>query len=87
MYTQDGKPVTPPMGRRNPEVSRLEFDKLLQKVEALEAIVANIKPEEKSDAPDDIEALKAEAIALGIEIKGTWGAARIKRAIDKRKAE
>lgn len=89
MYVQDGKPVVPPMGRRNPDVSRLEFDKLLQRFEQLEAIVLtkNEDKKEPAETAEDIEALKAEAIELGIEVKGNWGAKRIKQAIEDAKAE
>lgn len=85
MYMHDGKPVVPPTGRRNPDVNKLEFDKLLQRVEKLESIVFAM-PEKEQPIQDDIEALKNEAMSLGIEAKGNWGAKRIKQAIDEKKS-
>lgn len=85
MYIHDGKPILPPVGRRNPDVNKLEFDKLLQRVELLESIVY-AKPDKELPIQDDIEALKAEAISLGIEVKGNWGAKKIKTSIDELKS-
>lgn len=83
MYTHDGKPVVPPMGRRNTEVNRFEFEKLMQRVDKLEALLMK----EPVEQIEDIDALKNEAAELGIEVKGNWGAKRIKKAIEDAKAE
>ncbi len=84
MYTQDGKPIIPPMGRRKNEPTRVEFEQLLARVEALESAKAELINEPEI-IPDDIEALKAEAESLGIEVKGNWGIKKIKAAIEEKR--
>lgn len=42
---------------------------------------------EASDTPVDIEALKAEAIALGIVVKDNWGVKALTKHIENKKAE
>lgn len=44
MYMHEGKPIEVPYGRRNVNVTKLEFQALLERVEALEAIVNEDKP-------------------------------------------
>jgi len=85
MYMQDGKPIPIPMGRKNPGISRLEFDLLLTRVSELEKKLA--EKAEKAEPDDDIEALKSEALELGIDVKGTWGAKKIKTAIAEKRGE
>lgn len=85
MYIVDGKPVMPDYGRKNPGISRLEYEQLKQDVSAIRAELEALK--KPVDVIEDIEELKAEAIELGIEVKGNWGAKRIKQAIDDAKAE
>lgn len=89
MYMQDGKPIDIPIGRRNPTITRMEFEQLSARVSELEKKIAE-KPETEPavDEPkDDLDALKAEAAELGIEIKGNWGAKKIKAAIAEKRGE
>lgn len=82
MYVVDGKPVMPDYGRKNPGISRLEFENLKADIAALRADIDALK----NPVDDDLELLKLEATELGIEVKGNWGANRIKKAIEDAKA-
>lgn len=84
MYMVDGKPVQPDYGRKNPGISRLEFENLKANIAALKAEIDGLKLPASVDA--DVAALKAEAEALGIEVKGNCGANRITKAIEDAKA-
>ena len=82
MYVVDGKPVVPDYGRKNPGISRLEFENLKADIAAIRADIDALK----NPVDDDLELLKIEATELGIEVKGNWGANRIKKAIEDAKA-
>jgi len=87
MYMQDGKKVVPDYGRRNPGVNRQDFEALKTDFIKLRNEFEALKAEAEPKAVDvDIEALKAEAIVLGIEVKGTWGAKKLASAIEDAKA-
>lgn len=97
MYKLDGKPIVPDYGRKNPGINRQEFEalktdviKLRDELEALKAekpVSVSIGETEQIPADFYLEALKGEAISLGIDIKGNWGEKRIAQAIEDAKKE
>lgn len=82
MYMENGKPIIPNPGRKNPGISRLEFEQLKQDIATLYDQIDALK----NPVNDDLELLKLEATELGIDVKGNWGANRIKKAIEDAKA-
>lgn len=45
-----------------------------------------VEDDQPADHPDDIDALRAEAEGLGIDVDKRWGEARLRSEIDKKKA-
>ena len=86
MYTHEGKPVLPDYGRKNPGINRQEFEALktdfIKLRDEFDAFKAEKASTVETENTVDIEALKGEAVSLGIEIKGTWGEKRIAQAIE-----
>lgn len=67
-------------------VAKIDFVKALLKNGDLRRVGADeLESDEDDEGDDDIEALRAEAVELGIEV-GRWGAPRLRTEIAKAKA-
>ncbi|WP_432783719.1 hypothetical protein QZH45_09680 [Pseudomonas corrugata] len=67
-------------------VAKIDFVKALLKNGDLRRVGADELESEEDEDEDDLEALRAEAVELGIEV-GRWGAPRLRTEIAKAKAE
>jgi hypothetical protein len=66
-------------------VVKIDFVKALLKNGDLRRVGADELENEEEEDEDDLEALRAEAVELGIEV-GRWGAPRLRTEIAKAKA-
>ena len=66
-------------------VAKIDFVKALLKSGDLRRVGADELENEEEEDEDDLEALRAEAVELGIEV-GRWGAPRLRTEIAKAKA-
>jgi len=66
-------------------VAKIDFVKALLKNGDLRRVGADELENEEEEDEDDLEALRAEAVELGIEV-GRWGAPRLRTEIAKAKA-
>jgi len=64
-------------------VAKIDFVKVLLKNGDLRIADADEAEGDDDDSGDDIEALRAEALELGIQVGDRWGAKRIKAEIAK----